>query len=684
MNTSEQEEKKYLNQILIKINKSIAEIDDRVETQLRDINEAKAHLQEHKRDMDHLEKNAIRESVGQIAMMGDAAVSKKRRLHRLRDIPYFGRFDFLQKGRTKNSPIYVGVHNFTDEEKNENLIFDWRAPISSIFYDFELGEAFFHSKTEKVEGEVTRKRQYRIRRGKMEYMIESDLTIQDDLLQKELNRASSTKMKNIVATIQREQNAIIRNENAYNLIIQGVAGSGKTSIALHRIAYLLYKQKDTISSEEILIISPNKVFASYISNVLPELGEESVEETSMEELANRLLEYEIQFQGFFEQVSELLDNPPTALLERIRVKSSLDFLRKMDEYLLHLENKAFDEHDITISKKVIPGWFIREKFEQYNRFPILKRFNEIGREVVASVNREYGYEITGKERTELQQTIRKMFPSTNLRTLYKKFYEWLGNPKLLKMRKGGQYEYSDVYPFIYLKFKLEGIQPLYKVKHLIIDEMQDYSAVQYQVINRIFPCRKTILGDINQSVNPFSSSNLEVIQQIISNSDCMTMLKSYRSTYEITEFTKKIKKGVLAEPIERHGNQPVISGFTSIRDEIDQTLNKLVEFEESDHNSIGIICKTQEQADTLHSAIKERRLSVDMLDAASASFSGGKVLTTAHLAKGLEFDQVIVPFVSDTNYKTEADLQMLYVACTRAMHELNLSFTGKLTDFLKN
>lgn len=204
-------------------------------------------------------------------------INKRRRLSRILDIPYFGRIDFTENGKEdKTLPIYIGVHSFYDSNSKASLIYDWRAPISGMFYDDEWGEASYISPAGKIEGNISLKRQYRIRKGCMEFMIESSLTVLDDILQKELSSNTDDKMKNIVATIQREQNRIIRNEDASVLIIQGVAGSGKTSIALHRIAYLLYAMKGEISSKDILIYSPNKVFADYISNVLPELGEETV------------------------------------------------------------------------------------------------------------------------------------------------------------------------------------------------------------------------------------------------------------------------------------------------------------------------------------------------------------------------------------------------------------------------
>ncbi|MDZ7847006.1 MAG: hypothetical protein U5L96_09645 [Owenweeksia sp.] len=217
---AEQEEKANLKNLLAKVDLAISSINQRINSQKEDIDNAKNHMQEHKRDMDHLEKNAVREAVSQIAMLGDASVGKKKRLLRLKDVPYFGRIDFKEKGKSKPEAVYVGVHNFQDEDEKRNMVYDWRAPVSSMFYDYELGAASYETNEGEVEGDISLKRQFRIRRGKMEYMLESDVTIQDEVLQKELNQASSSKMRNIVATIQREQNAIIRNEEARHLIIQ--------------------------------------------------------------------------------------------------------------------------------------------------------------------------------------------------------------------------------------------------------------------------------------------------------------------------------------------------------------------------------------------------------------------------------------------------------------------------------
>ncbi|MDZ7774892.1 MAG: AAA family ATPase [Bacteroidales bacterium] len=681
--TEENREKQYLSELLTKIDTRISEIDEAIRLKKEEIDYMNNHMEEHKRDMDHLEKNAMRETIHNYTLVGEHTIDTKKRLFRLKDTAYFGRIDFSESHSNGDKKIYIGVHNFQDKDTNQNLVYDWRAPVSSLFYDYEPGEAAYETEQGVTRGRISLKRQFRIRQGKMEYMLDTDVTIHDDVLQQELNQASTAKMKNIVATIQKEQNAIIRNEEARHLIIQGVAGSGKTSIALHRIAFLLYRFKETIASKDILIVSPNKVFASYISNVLPELGEEKIAETSMEEIADGLFENQIKFQTFHEQVAELLEKNDPKFIERIQFKSSAELLKKMDEYLTYLENEGFQVTDIFVKNKPVPAWFIRESFQRYSRMPVLKRFNEVVQEIVDNMYRYYQTEVQYKDRTELHKTIRNMFPSYNPRVLYKKFYEWLEKPEMLKLKKGSTYEWSDVYAFLYFKIRLEGIKSNNKVKHLVIDEMQDYSAVQYQVLSMLFPCKKTILGDINQSVNPFSASGLSKIEKVFSGATTMTMLKSYRSTYEITEFTKRISRQAEIDPMERHGEEPEIISCKNTQEETDKIKSLITGFKSSHFNSAGIICKTQKQAEKLYEHFREDT-KVNMLNAASVAFGSGIVITTAHLAKGLEFDQVIVPFCTDKNYQSAPERQMLYVACTRAMHQLCLTHTGNPSSFIRH
>jgi len=314
MTTVETEEKARLEDCQTSIRNALAEIGSRLNDYAEEIKARKEYMWEARRDMDHIEKIAVRQTTEQTLDSAEVLKTQQNKLLKLMRSPYFGRFDFRREGKELGMPIYIGVHHFRDEAAHETLVYDWRAPISSMFYDFETGPAHYQAPAGEIAGQLTLKRQMRIRDGEMEFVLESGVNIVDDVLQEELSRANNDEgMMNIAATIQRDQNAIIRNDDAHTLIIQGVAGSGKTSIVLHRIAYLLYRFKDTLSSDDILIISPNRVFADYIGNVLPELGEEQVAEIGMEDLASELLDHQYRFQTFFEQTAALLEKEDEAL-----------------------------------------------------------------------------------------------------------------------------------------------------------------------------------------------------------------------------------------------------------------------------------------------------------------------------------------------------------------------------------
>ncbi|HLK98519.1 MAG TPA: hypothetical protein VK364_12180, partial [Hymenobacter sp.] len=372
MNATEQEEREYLEEIKEKLAFAVKRVDDAVKQFSNELREKKQYIHEHQSGMDEADMVAADQSINRMAFTGEAAVARKRKLIKLGQSPYFGRIDFVALNKVK-TPVYIGVYSFLDERQRQNLIYDWRAPISSMFYDFELGEASFTTPSGTIRGHIELKRQYKIRDGRLELMLENDVNIHDDVLQRELAKSSDDKMKNIVATIQRDQNAVIRNETAPVMVIQGVAGSGKTSIALHRIAFLLYRYRETISARDILIISPNKVFADYISNVLPELGEEHIPEMGMEELAADLLDSRYTFQTFFDQVSGLLETHNPAFIERIRFKSSFEFLSKLNQYLLHIENHYFVWTELRVGKTVVPVAVLQQKFRTYHRVPLLRR-----------------------------------------------------------------------------------------------------------------------------------------------------------------------------------------------------------------------------------------------------------------------------------------------------------------------
>ena len=675
-NQTEKQEKEYLKQIISFLKKVIGNTDASVKDHVDTLAEYKDYIWSNK-DIDPHEIRSMRESILNHFALGESVINKHKRLTKILAIPYFGRIDFLEKKEnSKVMPIYIGIHTFYDPESRATLIHDWRAPVSSMFYDHELGEAGYRSPSGEIKGVISLKRQYRIRGGKMEFMIESALTVHDDILQKELSSNVDDKMKNIVATIQREQNQIIRNEDIRTLIIQGVAGSGKTSIALHRIAYLLYTFRDSISSKDILIISPNKVFSDYISNVLPELGEETVPETSMEQILSGVLEHKYKYQTYFGLVNELLEKPSSSLIDRIAYKASFGFISELDKFILHIENTYFKAADVKLTKYItIPAPFIEEQYLRFNRYPIRRRFDAMADYMLDMLKIQYAFTVTTAGRNLLKKEIRLMFAGNNDIQVYKDFFKWTNNPGMFKMRKGHTLEYSDLAPLAYLHLALEGNgnQPC-RVKHLLIDEMQDYSPIQYKVIQKLFPCRKTVLGDAGQSVNPYGSSTAETIQKSLTASEIMKLCKSYRSTFEITDFAQKIHPNAELEPVARHGEKPQILQFGSAVEELSGIMGLISTYRKSGYKSLGIICKTEQQARKMADMLKSYANDISFLSSQSSAFVQGIVIISAHMAKGLEFDEVIIPQTDERNYRSEIDKSMLYVAVTRAMHRLTLTF----------
>lgn len=675
-NQTEKQEKEYLKQIISFLKKVIGNTDASVKDHVDTLAEYKDYIWFNK-DIDPHEIRSMRESILNHFALGESVINKHKRLTKILAIPYFGRIDFLEKKEnSKVMPIYIGIHTFYDPESRATLIHDWRAPVSSMFYDHELGEAGYRSPSGEIKGVISLKRQYRIRGGKMEFMIESALTVHDDILQKELSSNADDKMKNIVATIQREQNRIIRNEDIRTLIIQGVAGSGKTSIALHRIAYLLYTFRDSISSKDILIISPNKVFSDYISNVLPELGEETVPETSMEQILSGVLEHKYKYQTYFGLVNELLEKPSSSLINRIAYKASFGFISELDKFILHIENTYFKAADVKLTKYItIPAPFIEEQYLRFNRYPIRRRFDAMADYMLDMLKIQYTFTVTTTGRNLLKKEIRLMFAGNNDIQVYKDFFKWTNNPGMFKMRKGHTLEYSDLAPLAYLHLALEGNgnQP-FRVKHLLIDEMQDYSPIQYKVIQKLFPCRKTVLGDAGQSVNPYGSSTAETIQKSLTASEIMKLCKSYRSTFEITDFAQKIHPNAELEPVARHGEKPQILQFGSAVEELSGIMGLISTYRKSGYKSLGIICKTEQQARKMADMLKSYANDISFLSSQSSAFVQGIVITSAHMAKGLEFDEVIIPQTDERNYRSEIDKSILYVAVTRAMHRLTLTF----------
>ncbi|ASU77013.1 hypothetical protein CDG81_00200 [Actinopolyspora erythraea] len=683
----EERERRHLAETMRLLNAELERLTDSIDRSAEFIQAQKEHLWEHWRDMDSSEKARFRVDVDLSVAQGEHSVKRRERVERLLDSPYFGRVDFHAASEAGAQAHYIGVHNFSDPETQEILIHDWRAPVSTLFYDFESGEASFEAPVGTIHGEITSKRQYKIRVGQLEYMFESSLNIGDDVLRRELGESADDRMKNIVATIQREQNAVIRNETARVLILQGVAGSGKTSIALHRVAFLLYRFKDTLSSDNIMILSPNRVFGDYIADVLPELGEERVAEIDFDRIAGKFLEKVTGYETFSEQVVKLLENGDGAAAERMRYKATPEFVTELDEWIASRADEEFVPDGIERKGRRLSADWVADAFEEARGLPVFTRLDRVASRAVNQLKQQVldrgGSKWSSSDASSVRRQVRAMFPYKDALAMYRAFYDDPARRGMFEPLGRKRIEYADVFPLIYTMIRTDRQEGYGHIRHLVVDEMQDYTPVQYAVLRELFSCDMTILGDSNQSVNPFSSSSLSTIHSVFPEADCLELCKSYRSTIEITEFAQHISRNDRLVPIERHGPQPRIVACADQRDQLARILNVVERHGDSGHRSLGIICKTVSRAEALHASLSEAGVELTLLDYESTEFTGGIVVTSAHVSKGLEFDVVVVPEVDDANYADEMDRCMLYIACTRAMHELHLTHDGSLSPFLE-
>ena len=626
-------------------------------------------------DMDsreHLAIEKILNGLDDSIMLADKA---RIRLEKLADSPYFARIDFAEDGKLPAIPWYIGRFGF--EVDNDPLILDWRAPLSSMFYDYDTGPAGYDAPEERFEGIMTGKRQFQIKKGNLQYVVDTSQTVSDEILQEELSKTSDERMKTIIATIQREQNAIIRNEKAKTMIIQGVAGSGKTSVALHRAAFLLYRFKNTIKAENILIISPSNVFSDYISGVIPELGEEPVREMRLYDIAVDLLDNVIDF----EDEVDPLDVDDEGWLERARFKNSGEFLEQLKEYVKVLPERAFQAKDYTYDKKTVPADWIMEQFRFYQYDPVLTRLETMADEVIEEMHYRgspwTSYPKTGTVLNALRSMLKLRSPSA----LYRDFFKYIGRPHMLHM-EGNRIEWNDVFPFLYLWHSYRGLEKQLQTRHLVIDEMQDYSPVQYEVLRILYPCQRTILGDFGQAMNPVHTTGLQGLLSCFPEAQFMEMNKSFRSTAEIMDYACRISARPGLQTLDRHGEEPSFKHFDSTEEE-DRFIREYAErFRSSGYASLGIILKTNADAKAFYDRISPMLPDAVLLTPESKEYKNGISICSVRMAKGMEFDEVIAADVDADRCRTDFDRDLLYIACTRAMHQLVLTGTGKVPEFI--
>lgn len=727
------------------------------------LNEATKQLDEKRSAKDRLEKEAketqreLWDSVGAVSIENgleqitefmsamDVIKYQKRsqdfneklatKYEKMLDSPYFGRIDFQEEYETDAEKCYIGMSNLTDEDF-DFLVYDWRAPISSMFYDYETGEASYECQQGIISGEIKGKRQYKISNGKIDYMFDSNISIDDEMLQELLSKNSDNKMKGIVTSIQKEQNKVIRNEEYKNLIVQGAAGSGKTSVALHRIAYLLYKHKDKINSQNIIIFSPNNIFNDYISNVLPQLGEENMYQTTFKDYMHKKLGGGFNKETPFEMMEYILDSKDTKKykdrVENINFKTSVEFKNILKKYVNYLETSSRNFKDIIINNELIISSKEIQKLylEDYKDMPIKKRLekiksrieyliepyvkamiNEKFKELESSGNyldkKEMKEESTLAVRNKLKDVYDKISQMSrfNINGIYRNLYnnlryyvnknhikynnDFLNNIRNYTMESlnSGKLYYEDQVALLYLKVALGEISPSSQIKYVIIDEAQDYTPLQYEIFYKLFKSAKmTILGDINQSINPFMNvGDYDNIYNISKEDTCIINLtKTYRSTAQITKFARKLlTHNINDEYVNRNGDEPEVIGFTNNVDMNDKIIKDIKEYSKKNYKSIGIITKTVRETKEVYNLLKENNIDVVSIENDNDDYANGIIVIPSYLAKGLEFDVVLIYNASNNSYSSEDERLLLYTCFTRALHKLNVYYVGKITSLIK-
>lgn len=620
--------------------------------------------------------------------------------------PYFARIDFKFDDEDEFEKIYIGRSSLRKNSYQEMYVYDWRSPIASVFYRFMTGEAFYDAPCGRVTGELNLKRQYEIKNGILEYFFDSDVQIVDEFLRQLLSQNTTAKMKAIVETIQHEQDVVIRDMENDLLMVQGVAGSGKTSIALHRAAYLMYQGLQTkLSANNIMIISPNSIFEQYISNVLPELGEDNVISSVFEDILSALLiGRKIQSRNDF--LENLIVNSKYKEISRnsIEFKTSSFFREILDQFLIDIPRQWIEFEDVYYEGKcVVSGQILKDKILGRPETPLgikLEQLEDYILEQIFGTGKGRGHK---EEKNLIKQEIQK-FIKIDIVELYKilfsneaYFYSLLQNSNpsqniknIWKYTKenleADSLYYDDAIAIAYLYLKIYGTNKYKNIKQVVIDEAQDYYPLQYEIFNLLFSNAKfTILGDMKQTLAKKEDiSFYEQIQKILNKkkSSLIMLDKSFRCTNEILNFSLKfIEQSSQIKSFNRNGDSPKVYIADNSEIFIDEIVKEINLCQEKGFQSICLICKTEKNSTYLFNKIKHK-LDIQLIKNGSVSDLQGVFILPVYMSKGLEFDAVLICDADSQNYHDEDDKNLLYVACTRALHKLSLFCENEVSPLI--
>ncbi|XKU94881.1 RNA polymerase recycling motor HelD [Lactobacillus acidophilus] len=664
-------------------------------------------------------------------------------VERLEKKPYFARIDFQEQGEKKPETIYIGLGSFADKD-DHFLIYDWRAPISSIYYDGKLGKVSYNSPEGEITVDMTKKRQFMIENGEIVNMFDTNESIGDQMLLEVLSEKSSTQMKSIVTTIQQEQNKIIRNTSADLLFVQGAAGSGKTSAILQRIAFLLYRYRGNLTSSDVIMFSPNQLFNDYIKNVLPEMGEQNMVQMTYWQFVSRRLPG-MTVENLFDQFE---DNRADTNISKF--KDSVNFFNLLTRYAKHLNQRGVVFKNIYFRDKKKP-YFDKEKIKEIyysfnSNYTLANRIEATREELIKMLNRKVTPEtkkawvsrtIEGMSQEQLNELYdrpdqefeseakeeaflgRKIVLQSlkgvhkrilhnnfiNMRAQYLSFLcavpkmidlskwgidvdEWLAHVEDVKNNfKKHSISMSDVSAYLYLYDMVTGRRTNYEMRYAFVDEIQDYTPFQLAYLKYNFPRAKfTMLGDLNQAIftKDESRSLLKQISGLFDpeKTDVVQLTKSYRSTKELTDFTKQIlRQGEKIESFSRKGPKPVIWGRDSEEKAVN-VLKNVLEDNEEHKLTTAVITKDLASAKKVHKELAKKGEKTTLIATANQRLVDGTLIIPSYLAKGLEFDAVVMWDASKENYHQIDETQLVYTVTSRAMYKLDIIYIGEKSPLL--
>lgn len=677
-------------------------------------------------------------------------VKKLENIKKIKDVPYFARMDFKEENRDLEK-LYIGKISILDNKTAEPIIVDWRAPISNLYYEGKIGSAEYECLGKKIKGDILLKRQYIIEKKQLKKYIDINVTGNDELLQNALEEKADDRLKNIVATIQDEQNKIIRAKINSPLIVQGVAGSGKTTIALHRIAYLIYNYEKEFKPEEFMIIAPTKFFLNYISNILPDLGVNDVRQCTFEDFAYDVIGKKLKISDSNEKLviivnkefDDINKGKIDIMIKEAKYKSSIKFKKIVDDYLLQIENNYIPKNDFYFKDYEIMSYnninkLFKETYKMYNYNDRIKEIeknliSELKKKsllIIDDIRKKRSKELqnlTGENRIKVFDKYEKIIKllekdykkivkqylnqisKKDCIQYYKEFIDgYLQNSDevMIYLKKNtsnnlqkNEISFEDLAPIMYIQYKIFGIKEKCKIKHVVVDEAQDYGEFQFDILKQILNSNSmTILGDIAQGVHyyrgienwkKFIDVEFKNVKTVYT-----TLNKTYRTTKEIMEIANNVINKlpefekeyiVLGEPVIDRKNSVNIKKNKNIDELISSINNRINEYLQNDYKSIAIIGKDMNECEEIEKKLRKTRKDIKLIKGKDSEYNSGISVVPSYLAKGLEFDCVIISNANEEKYTySSLDIKLLYVTITRAMSKLDIFYTGEITGLLKN